>query len=191
MIEKFPPLSLAEGLHIWSDNYESSPDEVHLSSQALEELALPGALDSVDEEVLEHLSSCPVCLKKWSAICKKHTVAEDGVADDWYSGGMLEAAASERTGGPITMPSRCGNFEIRLLPDKGSDKKYMAVLEVISSRKTEFENSHISIHDSQGKMLLEGTVTGARLGRMVEDLDSFDLSHWSMIVRFATPPKRS
>ncbi len=191
MIEKLPPLSLAEGLQIWSENYETSPEDVHLSAQTIEELAQPGGLDSAVEEHLEHLSSCPVCVKNWAAACNKIIVAEDGTADDWYSGGMLEAAATERTGGPIILPSRCGNFEIRLLPDKDSDKKYMAVLEVISSRKSEFEDSHISINDSKGKLLLEGRVTGARIGRMVEDLDSFDLSHWSMIVQFSKSPKRS
>ncbi len=185
MIEKLPPLSLAEGMRIWSENYEGSPGVAHLSQETIEELAQPGALDSVDEASLEHLSSCPLCVKKWSTACNNMAIQEDGAADDWYSGGILEAAATERAIGPIMLPSRCGNFEIRLLPDTDSDKKYMAILEVISERKSEFEGSYISVHDSRGTLLLEGTVTGARIGRMVENMAEYDLTSWSMIVRFS------
>lgn len=189
MIEKLPPLSLAEGFKIWAEEMDVG-DKQHLSSLTIKEMAQPGALDGADEDHLEHLALCPECVKKWVVACNEVVFTEDDAADDWYSGGMLEAAATERSGSPITLPSKCGNFEIRLLPDRDSATKYMAVLEVISPRKSEFENSHITINDCEGKLLLEGTVRGARIGRRVEDLDDFDLSSWSMIVRFSRGPGR-
>ncbi len=186
MIEKLPPLSLADGMKIWREIYSDGPETSHLTPTAIHSLSRPGGLENALNTKLDHLSSCPECLKQWSTACSQSTLQGEDAADDWYSGGMLEAAASQRSPGIIVLPSNCENFEIRLLPQDGSTKKYMAVVEVVSLRKSDFENSHIFIKDKDGKLLLEGKVAGARLAREIEDLDEFDISAWSMIVKF--PP---
>jgi hypothetical protein len=191
MIENLPALDFRQGMQIWQEQrrQEAAQENNHLSIAELAQYARPGGLASADEAVLEHLAFCPICLEKCADACKKdETLSTMAAADDWYGGGMMEAAASEGAGGPLFLPSACGDFILRLFPEGGESPRSMVALEAItveSGKKA--EGRRVTVRDNRGEVLLSGTIVGGRIARMVETLSHYDLQAWSLIIQAVEP----
>jgi hypothetical protein len=189
MIEKLPALDFRQGMQIWQEQrrQEVAQENNHLSGAELEHYAAAGGLASAGEAVLEHLAFCPICLEKWAEACRKdEALPPVAVADDWYGGGMMEAAATEQADRPVFLPSICGDFILRLFPEGGESLRGMVALEAIGAEaKTRAEGARVTVRDNRGEVLLSGTFVGGRVARMVEALSRYDLQSWSLIVRTA------
>lgn len=187
MEHELPKLSLAEGLQIWAEQRVQA-ELKHLGDEQINQLASPGALASCSEAILDHLGSCPPCLARLKTACEERDSHEahfeDEAADDWYSGGTLEAAATEEKDPSLRLPSNCGNFILKILSEKGQEKRGMVVLELQGEFASRFESSEIQVRDNSGSLLLEGTVIGGRLARLVENVESYSMQSWSLVVKF-------
>ncbi len=187
MAEKLPKCSFAEGMKIWQEQRlaETSQQGDHLLPAELGKLVAPGGMAAADESQVEHLASCPHCLAKWAAACREGAADSQPVAaDDWYTGGMLEAAAS---GGEVqrrSLASHCGRFVVRIFPGKGGAGPCMVAIEVTDvGSKNEVEGSQVTLRDNNGEELIQGKIVAGRLARMVDNVSDFDLHCWSLRVQ--------
>ena len=183
-MNELPPLNLEQGLRIWQENTVSQPDVNHLDAETLQRFADKGGLHDADEQALEHLSRCPQCLASWAALCRSTSPAHEyGVADDWYSGGVMEAASSKGSGEPITSPSSCGRFLLTLYPDAQGSASGMITLEVTGAAAGSLEKNTVRLRDRAGTTFLDGTIIRNRLARRTDILQKIDLHTWSIKVK--------
>lgn len=181
-----PPLSLKRGLKIWSKHEGGSATGAHLSALELLRYSALNGMNSAPEERKEHLSNCNVCLQKWFDICEEQgftdELLEGKSSDDWYTGGMMEAAAGE-TVSALSLISRCGNFQLNIFPDGEKKGEGMITLEYIGSSDRDLEGKWITVKDIQGLVLLDGVMRVGKLATISQDLQTIDLQAWSVHTR--------
>ncbi|WP_041277697.1 hypothetical protein [Desulfotalea psychrophila] len=186
-MEKFPKMDLRQGMEIWKEQAQSQADATHLSEEELARAAVHGGLAELDGYLIEHLASCPVCLAKWVAACRDIDMSKDefayDTADDWYSGGLLEAAATSGSRLPAVLLSRCGNFNLRIFPDEKSTGAMVALETRNPSATGRSEGKMVTVQDAEGKIIVEGKIISGRFARMVDNLDGFNLQVWSLMIK--------
>lgn len=177
--------TLQQRLKIWQEHFipEDHNQGEHLSDEVLYQLATAGSIDHADQEALEHLSLCPICLDKWSnwqiAISiteKKQQHSED----EFISYGMLEAAASAGPVQPLNMPSHCGSFCLGLFPNIENPEAGLLTLEVTGHTTEGYEGRRVTVRDKKGIILIDGPIHEGRIARPYSQLADLDLSSWTI-----------
>lgn len=190
-MSSLPQLTLKEGLEIWSRNKDVScaAEGAHFSLDELLRLVEPGAMAKLSEERKEHLSRCSDCLQKWLDMSEEQDFIEDlqdhKTSDDWYSGGMMEAASSELTSA-VALKSRCGNFQLGLYPDGSRKGEGMISLEYIGSSGPDVEGKTVTVRDLNGLVLLDGSIRAGRIASISKEFATIDLQAWSVHVHGET-----
>ncbi|MDH3349745.1 MAG: hypothetical protein OEM02_16785 [Desulfobulbaceae bacterium] len=184
MTRTLPSLSVRHGLEIWREERTDFSRFVHLSEDVFRELAGPGGLKDADKKVLEHLATCSCCLSIWADYNQlaQNGFYSDGEADDWFAGGISEAASTHDREG-VSVSSTCGRFLLSIYYDQALVDEAMVVLEVTGGAMGTLEQTYVCIRDRGGKQLLHGRIVGDRLARRY-DMGSGepDLQTWSIRV---------
>lgn len=166
-------------------NREDADENLHLSDKVLYQMAIPGGIKQADPKDSTHLAMCPVCLNQWANFRKSISDIEDAAGYEEQrlaTWGMLEAAATGKSGEALRLKSTCGRFLLGLLPQMGNPEKGMITLELDSETALEMEGHKATIRDFQGRILLEGVLTQGRLARRIENLSDINLTRWTVIV---------
>lgn len=183
-----PEISLKEGLKLWSKTKEVSLGHSgeHFSPAELLRAVEAGGMDRLSEERKEHLSLCSDCLQKWLDITEEQgfveELAEEKSSDDWYSGGMMEAAAGE-VRSALSLKSRCGNFQITLYPDEVKRGEGMVSLDYVGSSGPDIEGKTVTVKDMNGLILLESSIRSGRAASFSDKFAIMDLQAWSIHVQ--------
>lgn len=185
---------LVHGLSAWRKAYDPGlleEDNTHLPADVLYQMAEKGGIERARDETLEHLSLCPYCLGKWASWRRAVNDVESlkgDVSEDEESSvpvmalGLREAAATARSTGPFSMKSSCGKFVLSLLPNMENPKKGMITLEALGDEADALEDRKVTVRDYNHFELLTGRLRQGRVARTCEDLDSLDLSAWTVVV---------
>ena len=193
MTNKFESLSLQEGLEIWGRNRDISvpAEEQHIPAAELLCLAISGGWQAATEDVRHHLSRCSICLENWFAACleqaKTEKLLSDSASDDWFSGGLLEAAAGAGITSPLQLQSSCGHFRLNLYPDAVKQGAGMVTLEYVGSGEPNPEGRFVVVKDRLGVTFLKGVIRGGRVARLSELFKKIDLQSWSLQVHGTKP----
>ncbi len=193
MTNKIPPISLQEGLEIWARNRDFSvpAGESHIPASELLGLAISGGWQAASEDVRHHLSCCSICLENWFAACREQAKTEkfltDSASDDWFSGGLLEAAAGDGITSSLQLKSSCGDFRLGLYPDADKPGSGMVTLEYVSSGEPNPEGRFVVVKDRLGVTLLKGVIRNGRMARLSEQFNHIDLQSWSLQVHGTNP----
>lgn len=185
-MEQLPRISLQEGMQLRKELYSSFSHKEHPGAEILRELAKAGGLAATDEAILDHVSGCPDCMKKWSSLVREETDSavhkSHEAADDWYSGGLLEAASSEDTNiGPLTLHSSCNQFCLRILPDEALQGTGLITLDILDEKyHPAFEGKRAEVRDAAGTVMLAGGVVGGRTAAFCDSLLDLDCSSWTV-----------
>lgn len=186
-MSRLPQLTLKEGLEIWSRNRDisCSAEGEHFSLNELLGLMEPGSMAKLPTGRKEHLSRCSECLQKWLDMSEEQNFIEElqdhQTSDDWYSGGMMEAASSEVTSS-VALESRCGNFQLSLYPDGDKKGEGMISLEYIGSSGPDIEGKRVTVRDRSGSILLDGSMRAGRIASISKEFTTIDLQAWSVHV---------
>ncbi len=189
MSTKFPSISLRDGLQLWKKHQDISlpADQEHISEIYMYQLATPKGFQQADASLLGHLSHCPLCLERWFDACIEQEHLEElgkkDASDDWYSGGMLEAAATKEISSTLQLKSSCGHFQLSLYPDENQPGQGMITLEYLGTSKKNPEGKEVVIKDRSGHILMEGVLRGGRVARISEHFEKLDLQVWSIQIR--------
>ncbi len=187
MTTSLPPLSLKAGLKIWGkeEGTSVSTQGEHLSGTEFLRFTRPGGMETAPSERKEHLSNCSLCLQRWFEISEEQgfveDLSEDLSSDDWYSGGMMEAAAGELSSS-LTLRSRCGEFQLSLYPDEKKKGEGMITLEYVGSSDRGIEGRWVTVKDIKGFVLLDGAIRVGRIATISRDFNIMDLQAWSVQV---------
>lgn len=184
MKAQLPPLHFHEAMRLRRDVGGEEIPGGHLTGEQLAALALPGGMQDAGNDLLDHLSSCTSCMRQWGDQVKgRRSMSGDGAADDWYSGGMLEAAASGPAAGPVQLISSCEQFRLGVLPAERGDKG-LVTLDVIDATLVGLtESCQVEVRDSNGRVVLAGTIGGGRCAGFCETVPDLDLSTWSLVIK--------
>ncbi len=182
-------LSLQTCMAIWSDEIDSETVAgIHLTHEQLHEIIRPGGMNRVSPEVLSHLSLCPACQKRWleysssSAeipVSSPNAIQVCEAADDWFTGGLMEAAQGDGVSLPLLLNSRCGHFRLHVYPDKDTDGCGMVVLEHQRLEgERDPEGCEVEVRDANGHIILSGTMRSGHIAKQSDILDRIDLQTW-------------
>ena len=153
-------------------------------------MAGPGGIERADDEALNHLSLCPICLEEWASWCSALRTVDEldrPVADEdepipAMTYGMREAAATDKPDEPISIRSSCGRFIFGLLPQLDNPEKGMVTLEAVADGDMAVEGRYVTVRDRNGLVVLEGRLRHGRLARTCEKLSEIDLTTWTLVV---------
>ncbi len=184
-----------ECLKHWSNVYPSDVETEeekgrHISSEEIYRMVKPGGIENCPQGAVEHLSLCPVCLKKWAewrrAVTTVENLEEDEISaqkkPSFLSYGLLKAAASEGPKGPLSLRSTCGRFTLNLLPQMDDPKKGMITLESVATEDDEPRKRNVTIRDAKGLVILDGKLRHGRLARRHENISNIDLNAWTIVL---------
>ncbi len=182
-------LSLQTCMAIWSDEIDSEAVAgIHITDEQLHEIIQPGGMDRVSPEFLAHLSLCPACQKRWLACSSiaaeipasaKIAIQSRGAADDWFTGGRMEAAQGDDVSLPLLLNSRCGHFRLHVYPDRDAVGCGMVVLEhqrLEGGRDP--EGCEVEVRDANGRTILRGTMRSGHIAKQSDILNRIDLQAW-------------
>ncbi len=196
MKTSLPPLSLKAGFKIWSDEEDVSiPGESeHLSAVEFLRFTAPGGMENAPQKRKDHLSICSLCQQKWFDISEELSFADDlseeNSSDDWFAGGMLEAAAGQ-VASALSLKSRCGNFQLNLYPDSSHRGEGMIALEFVGSSGRDIEGKWVTVKDIEGLVLIDGSIRAGRVATISHNFTIMDLQAWSVHVHSGTNNGRS
>jgi len=179
---------LEKHITAWYHQNESTTcDKSHLAESEIFRMALPGGLATADEEKLDHLSLCPVCMDRWDELC---TILGTGSADDFEENEIIVGQGFLRTGSGgtienIRVKSKCSRFILSIYPSE-NENSGTAVLEIGNGDRKKFEGALATICDTAGEIIIQGPIRGGVLARKLTDLHNLDLKQWSTII---TVPK--
>lgn len=184
MVEQSPKIEFHQLMQIWSEErlLEVSEEE-HLTEYQIVLLSREGGLVEADEELIEHLSMCPYCMQQWlDSVRLAESTVTSAAADDWFAGGMMEAASSE---GEVTYPpsvSTCGKFELHMFTGRDDPQKVMVALEVLDVQlQRELEGVQVAVRNDSNVIFLEGRIIAGRLAREVDDSRKLSMASWSVV----------
>ncbi len=187
MSDTLPPLSLKKGLDVWLNNRDISVtvEGEHFSALEMLHSVRDGGVKNLSEPQKKHLSQCRECLGKWLDLVEEQVfveeIAEEKTSDDWYAGGMLEAASAQ-VSSAVVLKSNCGRFQLSLYPDSDKQGAGMITLEFVGNNGDQIEGKWVTVRDLNGEMLLDGSVRAGRLASISDNFDSIDLQKWSVQV---------
>ncbi|MEA1967091.1 MAG: hypothetical protein U9N77_02575 [Thermodesulfobacteriota bacterium] len=176
-------ISTREVFKIWAEHLPTPED--HIPEKRLYLFSLKKGLQQADNDEINHLSQCPQCLDVWKTLCDLNRSTH---ADDYdekgggsiLSFGILQAASGEITG-PVYMKSDCEKFMLGILPEEGSLKKAMIVLETVGDDKI-YQGMKALIKDARGITILQAKIKHGRAAVKTDTLDTIDLSTWSVVL---------
>ncbi len=176
-------ISIRSALKIWAEH--SLLQSGHIPQQRLYMLSLANGPAKADKNEIRHLSLCPRCFEVWNFFCNS---GNPDRADDYndkdsrviLSCGTLQAASSGFTG-PVYIKSDCERFMLSILPETGSLKKAMIVLE-ISDDTTLYQGMRALVKDAAGIVVLNAGISHGRAAATTGKLDIIDLSTWSVVL---------
>jgi len=177
-------ISIRSALKIWAE-YTPLPED-HIPQQRLYIFSLTNGLKKACKNEIRHLSLCPRCFDVWKFFCDLEN--PDSRADDYtdsgsrtiLSCGTLQAASSGFTG-PVYIKSDCGRFMLGILPETGSLKKAMIVLET-ANNGTSYQGMRAMVKDAGGIIILDAGISHGRAAAKTDRLDIIDLSTWSLVL---------
>lgn len=185
--------TIKKALKTWADHCPTAEDRDHLDMARIYQLSRPNGMAHAEAYEMDHLSMCPMCMDKWAA-CAALSDFETADGYEAESGktimscGFLEAAATEFKE-PLFLKSSCRRFILGLLPELGEPAKGMAVLEAVSEKEQAFEGMEASVQDAGGIRILKGALRHGRAATRVDDLNSLDLSTWTVVLTRAEDTK--
>jgi len=171
-------------LKIWQRHFDQdvSPQAAgkHLALDIIRGLAQKDGVADAQEEVLKHLSTCPVCFSAWAKLCREEEVEE--LDENVYAPLMFFGAHAEEDdvfgqAHSDVFPSSCGNFQLELTAVNDSSKSQL--LSFIP-KNNQFLGNEVRVRDRNGSVLLSGVLTSAGLTVTIPDAVTFDLSYWTV-----------
>ncbi len=184
-------LSMKEALQILDSHPEIScpADADHLDDSILLRMSGPDGLSTVLAADKHHLSLCPQCLNRWQLLLNSGSSFTDddtaARADDWFTGGCLEACADNRLDLPMNLTSQCGRFILGVYGSGEESGTLMFTLDYCGNSEDCPEGSVITVHDRSALLLLSATLRNGRAAARL-DLDKGkipDLSSWTLRVQ--------
>ncbi len=174
--------TLSTALNTWQ-MWAQASGETHLPPETIYQLSLNKGLKQASEADLNHLSACPGCLDQWELLCFLDTETEDDSADI-IAFGRLKAAASDETlpgREPVYLRSGCGRFELGIFPEPGRPGKGMVTLD-LTEKTQPLDGALATVKDASGRTILAGKIVHSRTAAKIEDIDSLDLSLWTVVI---------
>ena len=168
---------------MWKQTSGDSRWEDHLAPETLYQLSRDKGLKQASETDLNHLSACPGCLDQWELLCFLDTETKDD-SSDIIAFGRLKAAASDETGPgrePVYLQSGCGRFELGIFPEPGRPGKGMVTLDLLGKGQG-MEGAQATVKDASGRTILAAKIVHSRTAARVENIDTLDLSLWTVVI---------
>ncbi len=176
-------------LGIWSDVYtkrmEAGEEKVdHLSEEDIYRMSQTAGIENADPASVEHLSLCPICMKKWTDWGKALSRMDEAEVEEEPSiagYGMLKAAAAPGPPEALSLQSACGGFMLGILPEIDNPARGLVTLEATVEKAERMEGRRLIVRDRAGAVILEGRLYEGELVRRHENLPGIDLSTWTII----------
>ncbi len=156
---------------------------LHLDDETCYLLSLPNALHEAPAKTVAHLSSCPMCMQKWSdwLAVKNLSEEQDGESDLFLSYGLLEAAAGRKRVDGISSKSVCGNFKLSIFPKQGDLDCAMITVEYLAENHACVEGHRFKVLEGDGKVIADGQFRHGRLARTTNEFQQINLDRWTII----------
>jgi hypothetical protein len=161
-------ITIKEALETWQSHGLNKNAGNHIPSAELYELMIQPRGIELGETQLNHLTSCPQCLREIKDMveCRKEAGAWD-VA--------LPKAAATETEWPKKIRLEGGKYTVTMRRNLHEENKGLVVLEVEKGYQKRLEGRSIQLLDGQGLIRLEGIIFHGKLSQEIEDLDTVNL----------------
>ncbi len=160
----------------------------HISTKEIYMMAEYRGIEKCRQELVEHLSLCPACLKKWAewrmAVNTLENLEKDDLSEqeNLLSYGLLKAAATDGPKGPLSLRSSCGKFTLNLLPQMDDPGKGMITLESTTDGNHDLKERNVTIRDANGLVILDGKFRHGRLARRCDNITDIVLNSWTIVI---------
>ena len=161
-------ITIKEALKSWRFSLLSEDLGDHLPPSVLYELLINPQNTELEEERLNHLTECPVCLQEIKDIieCRKE-------ADTWDI--ALPKAATSQTEWPKKIRLEGGKYTVTIRRNIRDTNKGLVVLEVEKGYQKALEGKSVQLLDGQGFICLEGIIFHAKISQEIENLGAVNL----------------
>ncbi len=187
-------LDMNAALHILRCYPDLPPgaEEEHPDDALLLQMTLPGGLAAAPPAVKHHLSLCPRCLGRWQRLLNScspfsDTVTSDAgtVADDWFTGGYLEACADHHLDLPLNLHSECNRFIVGIYGNGQDDEELLVTVDYCGAPDACPEGSLLTVNDRLGMLLLSAPLRNSRAAALLqlEPGQVPDLSSWTVRIQ--------
>ena len=182
-------LLLRKGLKIWRETALKTAisSDDHLTPKQLEAMKEHGGITGADDAWVEHLSLCPLCLDRFSALLAEKNepppLPDASAADDYIMAiGELQAADEEKRTALPEISTACRRFTLGIYPDRDNPDNGMLTVEVGRDLHDAVEGKKVTVRDKEGRVLLSATFHDGKVARLCKGLREADLNAWTILV---------
>lgn len=194
-------LGMEEALHILYVQPEISSFDgaEHLDGSLLMQMTAAGGLSEALPADKHHLSLCSHCLNRWQLLLNSRASLTDtdtvDRADDWFTGGYLEACADHELDLPLSLSSQCGRFILGVYRSEQEHENLLFTIDYCNENDSNEnssdeaddcpEGSLITVNDRCGMLLLSAPLCNGRAAARLETTEGQmpDLSSWTIRVQ--------
>lgn len=119
------------------------------------------------DQLFAHLAACPACARELREMVENLALAEAHLAG-WDL--ALSRAASTSSISHWRLPTNAGKYTIELHPHTSDQNRGLISVQVAPQYRDLLEGHHVSLRDSQGRLLLEGKIVNGEAVQEVTDI---------------------
>ncbi len=168
-------MSVNTALQVWGEQRTAAGGAGHISPPELYELLIHPLNNGIKEQLLEHLTRCPVCLQE-----AKEIQAAIEAAAAWDL--VLPRAAASEIEWPKRIPSEGGKYVIEIRRSVSKERQGVITVKVAEPYKSRLEGKTVSVTDGMGRRLVTGQISDGEVSQVIDEVDG-------IVLRFLVRPE--
>ncbi len=163
-------ITLTEASEAWGEWKVSAGDPgEHIPPGELYEFLLHPADYADRENLLGHLTRCPLCLRELEDMSQS---VEEAAFRMWDLA-LPKAAASDMEG-PWKIATEDGKYTIEIRPHISDENRGIITVQVSPQNSDALEGKTVTLKDSQGRVLLKGRIINSEVSQEIDGLDRIE-----------------
>lgn len=147
-----------------------TPEE-HIPTAELYEFLIHPTENPDRENLLDHLTQCPLCLHELDELVENMEETENRIV---YMDFALPKAAASPLEGPRQITTERGKYTIEIRQHISGENKGIIIVQVAAPYREDLEGKNIVLRDSRGRILLRSMIINGEASQEIEALDQIE-----------------